>query len=73
MLRKITEAITNFFSHRKRFKDTKVYNYRYYFIMILVTIFSVSGMCYIRTGGDSDSQTTTTTTSIKWNYGTTAS
>lgn len=73
MLRKITEAITNFFSHRKRFKDTKVYNYRHYFITILVTIFIVSGVCYIRTGGERDSQTTTTTTSIKWNYGTTAS
>lgn len=73
MLKKITEAITNFFSRRKRFKDTKVYNYRHYFIMILVTTFIVGSICFTTTCGESESQTTTTTTSIKWNYGTTAS
>lgn len=71
MLRKITEAMTNFFSRRKRFKDTKVYNYRHYFITILATILIVSGTCLITAGGESEPQTTTT--SIEWNYGTTAS
>lgn len=71
MLRKITEAMTNFFSRRKSFKDTKVYNYRHYFITILATILIIGGTCFIIADGESESQTTTA--SIEWNYGTTAS
>lgn len=66
MLKKITEAIINFFNHRKKFKDTKVYNYRYNFIMTLIAIFIVSSICLIITSGEHDSQITTI--SIKWNY-----
>lgn len=66
MLRKITEAIINFFNRRKKFKDIKVYNYRYNFIMILIAIFIVSSICLIITSGEHDSQIATI--SVKWNY-----
>jgi 3D (Asp-Asp-Asp) domain-containing protein len=71
MLRKITEAVTHLLSHRKKFKDTKVYNYRHYFLTILATILLVGSMCVISAGGESKEEKLSTTAQ-EWHYCTTA-
>lgn len=71
MLRKITEAVTHLLSHRKKFKDTKVYNYRHYFLTILATILLIGSMCVISAGGESEKEKLTTTAQ-EWHYCTTA-
>ena len=72
MLRKITEAVTHLLSHRKKFKDTKVYNYRHYFLTILATILLVSSMCVISAGGECKDEEILNTTAQEWHYCTTA-
>ena len=67
MLRKITEAVTHLLSHRKKFKDTKVYNYRHYFLTILATILLVGSMCVISAGGESEEEKLSTTAQ-EWHY-----
>lgn len=71
MLRKITEAMTHLLSHRKKFKDTKVYNYRHYILTILATAFIVSTTCVVSAGGETEDMTHLTT-ARGWNYCTTA-
>lgn len=67
MLRKITEAVTHLLSHRKKFKDTKVYNYRHYILTILATILLIGSMCVISAGGESEEEKLSTTAQ-EWHY-----
>lgn len=72
MLRKITEAVTHLLSHRKKFKNTKVYNYRHYFLTILATILLIGSMGVISAGGECEEKEILNTTAQEWHYCTTA-
>lgn len=55
----------------RKFKDTKVYNYKIHILTILVTIFLVGGFTAITVGGEEERETEPSKTAVSWSYCTT--
>lgn len=55
----------------RKFKDTKVYNYKIHILTILVTIFLVVGVTAITVGGEEERETELSKTAVSWSYCTT--